>query len=254
MFKSLFCLILVTIMLFCGVIDCVPIVFLVLSQLPPTSDNRHNRFNSTLISLPLLPLCLWLEQCLYPRARWLAAVVFCGVIQSFLQTHVKPHFHTLTSVVHIVPWSLMAPRSGQCLPAIVFVEPKCRACPGAWGSAVSQLPNASPNYPLPDHTYLSLGILIQFDIMQHWTSLSLITIKTIAINISLKHMADSVCLYPTSVDLIKVVSSVMSFFNTLSVFIVPLTTCSSFQNVVFWQFVIIIFGSFFGENCRIEKD
>lgn len=43
----------------------------------------------------------------------------------------------------------MATHSGQCLPAIVFVEPKCWGSAGAWGSNVSLLPNRREHYYWP---------------------------------------------------------------------------------------------------------
>lgn len=118
-----------------------PLSSLVPFWIPPP-HNGGNPFKSTLLSFSLLLLCLWPCQCLYPRAGWLADIVFCGIIAPFFQNHLKAHFHTPASVVHIIPWSLMATHSGQCLPALVFVEPKCRGSAGAWGSSMSKLPNS----------------------------------------------------------------------------------------------------------------
>lgn len=87
-----------------GVIVYVPIAFIgPFFNAPPPQMMVVIPFNSTSLPLSLLPVCLWLCHCLYPRAWWLADIVFCGIIASFFPNHLKPHFHTLTSVVHIVP-------------------------------------------------------------------------------------------------------------------------------------------------------
>lgn len=81
--QDIFCHGPVTIVFLYGVIvQYVPIVFIGPFFNAPPQMMVVIPFNST---LSLLPVCLWLCQCLYPRAWWLADIVFCGIITPFFQ-------------------------------------------------------------------------------------------------------------------------------------------------------------------------
>lgn len=71
-----------------------------LFKAPPLPDDDDNPSNSTPHSRALLPVCLCLCHCLYPRAWWWADIVFCGIIASFFQNHPKRPIST--------PWHLLS--------------------------------------------------------------------------------------------------------------------------------------------------